>query len=705
MLQLQGNPQRPGAAGSFDWKSVGAFLLVMFLANVSATQYVANHFHYQTALGTPLLRIGFFALYQPFHWIIWTLHYVTSSNPAIRRPVLTGLMLAVAGFVCAMGVYVLLSLRRTKALSKLNEDIHGSARWATTEEIRESGIMNAGKGVYIGGWFDEKKNYLHYLQHDGPEHILAFAPTRSGKGVGLVIPTLLAWEDSVIVYDIKGENWAKTAGFRSQMGQVCFRFSPLEDDSSTFNPLEEIRINTPRDVSDAQNIAEMLVSTGEDSANDRYWRDAAASLMTGMILHACYAAHAEGRKPSLASLANVFTTPGQGFRDTLNDLLSYPHDKDYIQGWKSPQGVPIETHPVVAEKVQEMLDKEDKEFSGVLSFAKTALTLFSDPLVARSTSSSDFRCADFLNADKPLSVYLVVPPSDKLRLRPLLRLIITMLVNRLTEKMEFKGTAQAKPKHRLLFMIDEFPSLNKMEVLADALSYMAGYGLKAYLITQDIRQIQEQYGEHESIMSNCHVRIAYAPNQYETAELLSKMAGNKTVKQASFNYSGSRFSVFMKQASASTEYVERPLLTPDEVMRLQPAKKNKVGDQERIERPGEMLIFQAGRRPIFGSQILYFADPVLSERASIPPPSERFRIESGYTIPRPQEEDDSDAALEDFLARELAEEEQSGKHLAESAAIAPGQNARPPADGFLPNYGLHQEDSEVVIEDEVEEQA
>jgi hypothetical protein len=140
-------------------------------------------------------------------------------------------------------------------------------------------------------------------------------------------------------------------------------------------------------------------------------------------------------------------------------------------------------------------------------------------------------------------------------------------------------------------------------------------------------------------------------------------------------------------------------------MRLQPAKKNKVGDQERIERPGEMLIFQAGRRPIFGSQILYFADPVLSERASIPPPSERFRIESGYTIPRPQEEDDSDAALEDFLARELAEEEQSEEHLAESAAIAPGQNARPPADGFLPNYGLHQEDSEVVIEDEVEEQA
>jgi type IV secretion system protein VirD4 len=634
MKQLSGNPQRPSGAGSFDWRSVGAFLLVIFLANVTATQDVANHFHYQRALGTPLLRIGFFALYQPFHWIIWTLHYVTSSNPAISRPVLTGLMLAVAGFVLAMGVYALLSLRRTKALSKLNEDIHGSARWATPEEIRESGIMNAGKGVYIGGWFDEKKSYLHYLQHDGPEHILAFAPTRSGKGVGLVIPTLLAWEDSVIVYDIKGENWAKTSGFRASAGQVCFKFSPLEEDSSSFNPLGEIRINTPRDVSDAQNLAEMLVNTGEDSPNDRYWRDAAASLLTGMILHTCYAAQAEGREPTLAGLANVFTTPGQGFRDTLTELLEYSHDTDYKQGWVTTQGIPSETHPVVREKVQEMLDKEEKEFSGVLSFAKVGLTLFSDPLVARNTSTSDFRCADFLNADKPLSVYMVVPPSDKLRLRPLLRLIITMLVNRLTEKMEFKGTAQAKPKHRLLFMIDEFPSLNKMAVLADALSYMAGYGLKAYLITQDIRQLLEQYGEHESIMSNCHVRIAYAPNQYETAELLSKMAGNRTVKQASFNYSGSRFSIFMKQTSASTEYVERPLVTPDEVMRLKPAQKKKVGDHERIEQPGEMLVFQAGRRPIFGSQILYFADPELSQRASIPPPTELFRIENGQAYPR-----------------------------------------------------------------------
>ena len=702
MQHLSKIQQQSGAVGAFDWKSVSGFLLVLFLANVAATQYVANHFGYQRALGVPLFRAGSFALYEPLHWIIWALRYSHSSYPAISRTVLIGPLLVLLGVVLAIGTYAFLSLQRTKRLSKASEDIHGSARWATPGEIRESGIMNSGKGVYIGGWFDEKKNYLHYLQHDGPEHILAFAPTRSGKGVGLVIPTLLAWEDSVLVYDIKGENWAKTAGFRASAGQVCFKFSPLEENSSSFNPLEEIRINTPRDVSDAQNLAEMLVKSGEDSPNDRYWRDAAASLMTGMILHACYAAQAENRTPTLAGLANVFTTPGQGFRDTLTNLLDYSHDSDYKQGWTTSEGVPSETHPVVMEKAQEMLDKEDKEFSGVLSFAKTALTLFSDPLVVRNTSSSDFRCADFLNAEKPISVYLVVPPSDKLRLRPLVRLIITMLVNRLTQKMDFQGATQTTPKHRLLFMIDEFPSLNKMEILADALSYMAGYGLKAYLITQDIRQILEQYGDHESIMSNCHVRIAYAPNQYQTAELLSKMAGNKTVQQASFNYSGSRFSPFMKQATASTQYVERPLLTPDEVMRLQPAQKKKVGDHERIERPGEMLIFQAGRRPIFGSQILYFADPVLSERAAMPPPTEFFRIENGQVYSRPVEQVRTNLALAGSLPDEPRDDKEPDEDPAEAMVALPALNLRSMGE---PNDELHEQDMQVRLADEVEERA
>ena len=164
------------------------------------------------------------------------------------------------GSFASGALFFLLNLAHTKALSKNTEDLHGSARWATKADIEETNLIQARQGVYVGGWYEQSIKHLHYLRHNGPEHILAFAPTRSGKGVGIVIPTLLAWAESTVVYDIKGENWAKTAGFRSQSGQVCFKFAPVEpDQSSRFNPLAEIRLFTERDVSDAQNIANMLV--------------------------------------------------------------------------------------------------------------------------------------------------------------------------------------------------------------------------------------------------------------------------------------------------------------------------------------------------------------------------------------------------------------------------------------------------------------
>jgi type IV secretion system protein VirD4 len=285
-----------------------------------------------------------------------------------------------------------------------------------------------------------------------------------------------------------------------------------------------------------------------------------------------------------------------------------------------PTGEGTATHPVVREKAQEMLDKEDRDFSGVLSTAKTALSLYSDPLVVRNTVTSDFRIEDLVNHEHPVSLYLVVPPSDKVRLRPLMRLIFTLIVNRLTEKLDFQGSELKRSKHRLLLMIDEFPSLKNMEVFADALSYMAGYGLKAYLITQDIRQIVNEYGPNESIVSNCQVRVAYAPNQVDTAELLSKMTGNKTVQHASFNYGGSRLSPLMDHVNATVEHIERPLLTPDEIMRLRPPKKKGAGAAERITAPGDMLIFVSGQYPIYGTQMLYFKDPILKSRSEIPPP-------------------------------------------------------------------------------------
>lgn len=633
--ELYRTPRKPGYLGGYNWRATAFGLLLLVIVNFAATQYIAAQFQYQPALGRPLLRSKTGGIYQPFAWVFWGWHNSTSQDPRVRKPLFIGEIMVFAGSFVCVAIFFVLTNRRARKLMENAEDLHGSARWANDDDIRETGLITATHGAYVGGWCRDGSRHLHYLRHNGPEHILAFAPTRSGKGVGLVIPTLLAWSESAVIYDIKGENWAKTAGFRAQKGHLCFKFSPVEDGSSSrFNPLAEVRLFTPRDVSDAQNIANMIVRTGEDSPQERYWQDAAASITTGMILHVCYEAALEGRIACLADLAHVFTKPGSSFRDTLGDLLNFAHDIKREHDWRMPNGDRTATHPVVKEKVQEMLDKEDRDFGGVLSTAKTALTLYSDPLVAKNTSASDFTINDLVNHKTPISLYLVVPPSDKIRLRPLIRLMFTMVVNRLTEKMVFEGVEQKRNEHRLLLLIDEFPSLNRMEIFADALSYMAGYGLKAYLITQDIRQIVDAYGHNESIVSNCHVRIAFAPNQVETAELLSKMTGTQTVQKASFNFSGSRFSPVMGHINASVDHIERPLMTPDEVLRLKPPQKQSDGASEKIVAPGQMLIFVSGHFPILGTQMLYFLDPVLTERAALEPPKQFIALEDGRSVPQ-----------------------------------------------------------------------
>lgn len=628
--ELYRRPHKPPFLGGYNWRATSIGFLGLVVVNWAATQYLASEFGHQQALGNPIYRNAAVTLYRPFDWVIWGWHHSTSRDPRIRKPFFEAEMIVFAGSFLCLGIFFALANRRSRRLSENTEHLHGSARWATEEDVRTAGLLDADHGVYIGAFRVGTSNHVRYLRHNGPEHVLAFAPTRSGKGVGLVIPTLLAWNESAIVYDIKGENWAKTAGFRAAQGHICLRFSPVEDrGSSRFNPLAEVRIFTRRDVSDAQNIASMIVRTGEDSAQERYWQDAATSITTGMILHVCYAAAAEGRVACLSDLAQTFTRPGIGFRETLDELLSYPHDPEYTHEWRMPSGDRTRTHPVVREKVQEMLDKEDRDFGGVLSTAKTALTLYSDPLLVQNTSASDFTIDDLVNHTRPVSLYLVVPPSDKIRLRPLIRLMFTMAVNRLTERMIFDGVEQKRNRHRLLVLIDEFPSLNRMEIFADALSYMAGYGLKAYLITQDIRQIVDAYGTNESIVSNCHVRIAFAPNQFETAELLSKMTGTTTVEKASYSFSGSRFSPVMGHMSASVDHIERPLMTPDEVLRLAPPQKSGEGTAERITGPGQSLIFVSGRYPILGTQMLYFLDLELNHRAKMPPPKYPLAIETG----------------------------------------------------------------------------
>lgn len=504
---------------------------------------------------------------------------------------------------------------------KGNKKLHGSARWATKKEIEEMGYFG-GKGVYVGG-FQEKRT-LHYLRHNGPEHILGFAPTRSGKGVGLIIPTLLAWEGSSIVLDIKGENWALTAGYRKSQGHKVIKFDPTDvsGSSASFNPLEEIDFYSYGCIKQVQNIALMLVDPEGKGLND-YWNKASYAFLSGALLHCLIVTkHKHKRTATMQDLVFMLS----GAEETLDELFNNMIGTDHaglldILYPKTDHQIGIECHNFIMTSATEMQNKGEQEVKGVVSSALVNLALYRDPIINKNTQISDFRLNDLMNYDCPVDLYLVVSPAEIDRVKPLIRLMVDMIIRHICREMEFKdGRSVQGYKHRMLLLLDEFTSIGKLPIIEKAIAYIAGYGGKMYLIVQDLGQLNDAYGKENALMANCHVRVAYAPNKIETAQLLSEMTGKTTVveKKTSFSYSKSG-----KTRSVNMQETARPLLTPDECMRLPGSKKDSSG---KVTEGGDMLIFTAGRSPIYGKQILYFKDPVFSARAKIKAPEKSDSI-------------------------------------------------------------------------------
>jgi type IV secretion system protein VirD4 len=513
--------------------------------------------------------------------------------------------------------------------SKANEYLHGSARWANVKDIQAAGLLPkartfwqfisgkepaASAGVYVGAWLD-KNGRQHYLRHNGPEHVLCYAPTRSGKGVGLVVPTLLSWGHSAVITDLKGELWALTSGWRQKHAKnKVLRFEPaIANGSVCWNPLDEIRVCTENEVGDVQNLATLLVDP-DGKGLESHWQKTGQALLVGVILHALYKAKADGTTASLPSVDAMLSDPNRDIRELWMEMTTYGH----VDG---------QNHTVIGSAARDMLDRPDEEAGSVLSTAKSYLALYRDPIVARNVSKSEFAIKDLMHIDSPVSLYIVTQPNDKARLRPLVRVMVNMVVRLLTDKMDFEnGRPVARYKHRLLMMLDEFPSLGKLEIMQESLAFVAGYGIKCYLICQDINQLKSRetgYGTDESITSNCHIQNAYPPNRIETAEHLSKLTGQTTVTKEQITTSGRRTSALLGQVSRTIQEVQRPLLTPDECLRMPGPVKTDSGD---IAEAGDMVVYVAGYPAIYGKQPLYFKDKIFQARASIPAPRNSDKI-------------------------------------------------------------------------------
>lgn len=631
--------------------------VAFFAFGIFPTQWFAMKYKFDPNLGEPLFRTDIFSLYMPSDWIVWGMRL--ADVPSLKSSVHVMMMIGITSLILAIffGIFVVYWLVKYSAGM---DGLHGTAHWAEKSDVDKTGFISARGykpvGVIIGSVMLDSggkvihPHHKHYkrryealvqrgkglgyfhidpirdkegrpkfgirksivkkveLLRDGANtHLFAFCPTRSGKGVGMVIPTLLTMPDSVMVNDPKGEAYALTSGFRKAAGQDVVKFEPACTDGTgaRWNPLDEIRTFTPYDVQDAQMIMSMACDPKGEGLED-YFDKAGYEFLMGLALHMCYDIKENG---SLQGVAMFLGDPHwDNDKQMYTHMTEAIHDPEGKMGWKDSLGNPTKTHPIIANTAKTMLNKEDKDRSGVLSTAKSLLSLYLDPIVARNTTNSDFLVRDLMTGKKPVSLYYVVGPADMERMVPLTRLFYALFIRRNAADMEFADGQSAKNySYPLIMIIDEMTSLKKLPILQEALGYVAGYGIRMFMLAQDITQVEDIYGDKQTIDSGAATRIVYAPNKIETAEKLARMSGKTTVTEEKASNSRDTIGIKPGSVSLSIDKVARDLMTADEFLSLD--------DQD-------VVIFVKGQPPIYGRKAFYYEIPALLGRAKMPPPKQ-----------------------------------------------------------------------------------
>lgn len=545
-------------------------LLVLFAAGLwSATQWAAAKLDDDPDLSGQLYQGDGWALYTPWSLVSWS--FTDAGNlPAVQK--------ALAAFwIYGLVVTAAMALRARHAAPRVKP--FGAECWGTKRDARRAGLLHY-RGTVVGAFNGR------VLTYDGPEHQLVSGASRSGKGVGHVIPTLLCWPDSALVYDVKGELWETTAGFRSQW-QDCLLFNPTRPESSHFNPLLEVR-KGPHEVRDVQNIVQMLVNPDGSKKTLDVWDQNASQFLTALILHVLYTQPPEQKH--LGRVRELLLD----FNRTCRAMIEMPHRLN------PATGVP-EVYPEIGRVARSMLHQADRFRSSVRGTAEAYLTLWADELVCQMTSHSDFALGDLVCAERPVTLYLQPPPSDADRLRPLIRLMLNQAGRALMEQQGHDSRGRPK-KHRLLLLLDEFPTLGKLEFFSMNLRQMAGYGLKAHLIVQSFNDIVEAYGPHNTIIDNCHVLVCFASADTVTQQRISQMTGEAVEYRDS--YSGPQSALGGGHRNLSRAEQVRPLLTPGQVRTL-------PYDQQ--------LVFVTGFKPFRTEKLRYYEERAFTRRV-VPPP-------------------------------------------------------------------------------------
>ncbi|WP_293413401.1 type IV secretory system conjugative DNA transfer family protein [Phenylobacterium sp.] len=451
---------------------------------------------------------------------------------------------------------------------------YGDARWARRSEIAQAGLF-ASEGLVLG------RHGQRPLIFGGDEHVLLAAPTRSGKGVGLVIPNLLSWPGSVVVLDLKRENWGASAGYRQACGQTCILFDPLSPEGRTarFNPLGHIDRADPAVIIDElQRIAVMLFVAGEHA--DLFWSEAAR---TGFIAVGAYVAETPELGFDLGEIYRQLTAGDP--RSRLREIIKA----------REAAGRPLSSPCQSA--LSDFCSASDNTFASVRQTITSRMGLWLNPRVCAATSASDF---DFRSLRrKPTSLYLAASPEDVPRLAPLMSLLFQQLIDQLTRA----GPAGPNDPLPVLLLLDEFAQLGPAKALAKAFSYIAGYGVRLMPVLQSPAQLRAIYGHDgaQEIIDNCGVEVVFAPKDLDVARALSLRLGDFDIKSESRSRP---LGLAQGRRSLSQSVAQRALMLPDELMRMPQS---------------DLIVLRAGARPVRGRKIIYWKEPVFAERVRPPP--------------------------------------------------------------------------------------
>ncbi len=506
----------------------------------------------------------------------------------LDRPIV-GFWLKLSGGL-ALGLPLLLIVAgiARKGLPGGNQALHGETRWARFRELRDNGFKGGFGGLYIG-----KLGWGRYLRFNGPEHVACYAPTRSGKGIGLVLPNCLLYESSLVCLDVKKENYAISAGIRKKVGQKVFLFDPLATDGRTarYNPFSYVRRGTYDAFEDIQRIAQMIFP--HSAGDQQFWNDAARSAFVGAAAF-------------LAESPELPLTMGE----VLRLLSSVDSAASMIARIEARR---VANNPYTEATVKALEDYLKGSADLVNSIRKTVtakLSLWFNPRIDAATAESDFDLRELRNSLH--AIYVGVTPDNIARLRPLLALFFQQLVDLTVRTIP---QHDEKAKHQVLVLLDEFPLLGPMPVLADAFAFVAGYNMRLMLIMQSKAQLRDRdlYGPDKAaaILDNCGVEVVFGTKDLQLCNELSERLGYDTVE--GYSSSGPRFWRMFRSSNLNLSESDqrRALLLPQEIMRL---------------KPREAIIVRPGMYPIKAKRIQYFKDRTFKRLVVKPPLMEPIDI-------------------------------------------------------------------------------